>query len=104
MLLHASGETGDGAVRTELVVRAGLAAVPYLIRLREWTAAGGMLQYAFNRDPSRANAAAMLPAIQQITGYDATQAHVLALVLAVLDPAAGERQLRADPRRRRGRR
>jgi hypothetical protein len=95
MYRDASGETGDSVVRTGLVVRAGLAAVPYLIRLRQWTAAGAMLEYAFNRDPSRANAAAVLPAIQEIADHDATLADVLARVLTVLDPAAGERQTRA---------
>ena len=54
-----------------------------------------MLESAFNGDPSRANAAAMLPAIQEIAGRDPVQAGVLARVLAVLDPAAGERQMRA---------
>ncbi len=67
---YASGETSDGAVRTGLLVRAGLSAVPYLMRLRRWIAAGSMLEGAFMRDPSRANAAAVLPAIQEITGHD----------------------------------
>ena len=92
---YASGETGDGAVRTGLVVRAGLAAVPYLIRLRRWAAAGAMLERAFGRDPSRANAAAVLPAIQEIAGHYPEASGVLAMVLGVIDPAAAERQMRA---------
>jgi tetratricopeptide (TPR) repeat protein len=91
---YASGETGDGTVHTGLLVRAGLAAVPYLMRRQQWTAAAGMLERAFVRDPSRANAAAVLPAIQEIAGHDATEADVLARVLTVLEPAAGERQMR----------
>ena len=78
------------------MVRAGLAAVPYLIRRRQWDAAAFLLERAFIGDPSRANAAAVLPAIQEITDRDPVQAGVLALVLAVLDPAAGERQMRAS--------
>jgi hypothetical protein len=92
---YASGETGDGTVRTGLTVRAGLAAVPYLLRRQQWAVAGAMLEGAFIRDQSRANAAAMLPAIQEIADHDTTQAGVLAQVLEVLDPAAGERELRA---------
>jgi len=92
---YASGETGDGAVRTGLVVRAGLAAVPYLIRRQRWAAAATMLEGAFLRDPSRANAAAVLPTIQEITDRDPARTDVLAMVLAVLDPAAAERQMRA---------
>jgi hypothetical protein len=92
---YASGETGDHGTDTGLMVRAGLAAVPYLIRRQQWTTAAFMLERAFNRDPSRANAAAVLPAIQDITDRDPAQAGKLALVLAVLDLAAGERQMRA---------
>jgi len=92
---YASGETGEGAVRTGLMVRAGLAAVPYLIRRQQWAAAAYLLERGFNRDPSRANAAAVLPAIQEITARDSAQAGVLGRVLAVLDPAVGERQMRA---------
>jgi hypothetical protein len=92
---YASGEDGDGTVRTGLMVRAGLAAVPYLIRREQWTPAGSMLERAFNRDPSRENAAAVLPAIQQIADHEPEGAGVLARVLEVLDPSAGERQTRA---------
>ena len=55
---------------TELLVRAGLAAVPYLLRQQQWDNAAGLLEGAFVRDPSRANAAAVLPAIQQITRHE----------------------------------
>jgi len=50
---------------------------------------------AFNPDPSRANAAAILPAIREIADHDARESGMLAMVLGVLDPAAGERQMRA---------
>jgi CHAT domain len=93
--LYASGQTGDGVIRTKLMVQAGLAAVPYLIRRQQWTAAGIIVEHAFNADPSQANAAAVLSAIQEIADHDASEAVVLAMILAVLDPAAGERQSRA---------
>jgi hypothetical protein len=92
---YAAGETGDGGTNTGLMVRAGLAAVPYLMRRQQWTTAASMLERAFIRDPSRANAAAALPAIQEITDRDPVHAGKLARVLSVLDPAAGERQMRA---------
>jgi hypothetical protein len=70
---HASGETGDRGTDTGLMGRAGLAAVPYLIRGRQWATAAFMLERAFIRDPSRANAAAVLPATQEITDHDPVQ-------------------------------
>ncbi|HEX3963297.1 MAG TPA: CHAT domain-containing protein [Trebonia sp.] len=94
---YASGETGDRGTDTRLMVRAGLAAVPYLMRRQQWTAAAYMVERAFINDPSRANAAAVLSAIQEIAARnpDPAMAGVLGLVLEVLDPAAGERQMRA---------
>jgi tetratricopeptide (TPR) repeat protein len=92
---YASGENDDGTVHTGLLVLAGLAAVPYLIRRQQWAAAGTMLEHSFVSDPSRANAAAMLPAIQEIAEHEARAAGVLARVLAVLDPAEAERQMRS---------
>jgi hypothetical protein len=93
----ASGETGDGtgAVDTGLVVRAGLAAVPYLLRREQWAAAAIVLEHAFIRAPSRANAAAVLPAIEEIAAHDTSYAGVAAGVLQVIDPAAAEARLRA---------
>ena len=91
---YASGETNDGRIDTGLTVRAGLAAVSYLMRLEQWAAAANMLERAFNRDPTRANAAAALPAIQEIADHDIRHADVLAMVLEVLDPLAAEREMR----------
>jgi tetratricopeptide (TPR) repeat protein len=95
MYRRARGEIGDGTVHTALLVRAGLAAVPYLTRLQLWDIAALRLHNAFVYDPTRANAATMLPAIQHITRHDPRQAHTLAQVLLVFDPVAGEKQLRA---------
>jgi tetratricopeptide (TPR) repeat protein len=91
---HASGEAGDGTMHTGLAVRAGLAGVPYLVRQQRWANAAHLLEGAFLRDPSRANAAAMLPAIQQVTRHDPRQTGKLALVLRVLDPTAAETVMR----------
>ncbi|HXR27368.1 MAG TPA: hypothetical protein VN771_05855, partial [Candidatus Baltobacteraceae bacterium] len=92
---HASGEADGGGTDTGLLVRAGLAAVPYLTRRQQWTLAGYLLQHAFNAEPSRANAAAVLPAILEIAAHDPGRADVLARVLQVIDPVAAETGLRA---------
>jgi hypothetical protein len=76
------------------MVHAAQAAVPYLIRLGEWDDAGSLLDKTFRHDPSRANAAATLPALQQIVRHAPHGAGLLAQVLEVLDPAAAEIQMR----------
>jgi hypothetical protein len=93
-IFAASSAEGDGTEDTGLAVRAALAAVPYLIRQRQWELAAHHLTRAFIRDRSRANAAAMFPAIQQAARHDPSQADTLALVLQVLDPAAAEAVMR----------
>ena len=90
MHLYASGDTEDGTVHTGLLVRAGLAATPYMIRQGQWTDAARLLERAFLLDPSRRSAAVALPAIEQITSYDPSQADLLAMVMEVLNPAAAE--------------
>jgi hypothetical protein len=92
---HASGGAGGGLVNTELLARAGLAAVPYLLRQQRWDDAATRMHNAFVRDPSRANAAAMAPAIMQLAARDPRHGDVLATVLHVIDPAAGESAARA---------
>ncbi|MBO0802517.1 MAG: CHAT domain-containing protein [Nocardiopsaceae bacterium] len=92
---HALGENDDGSVNTELVVRAGLAAVPYLLRQEHWDRAAVLLENAFVRDPSRVNAAAMLPAITRIADHNSRHAGRLARILQALDPAAAETRLSA---------
>ena len=87
---QASGKADGTAVHSGMAVRAGMAAVPYLIRQQEWAPAAALIEGAFNRDPSRANAAAMLPAIRRIVRHDPSTAGLLALVLEVLDPGAAE--------------
>jgi hypothetical protein len=88
-VVAASGGDG-GAVDTRLVVHAGLASVPYMIRQGEWVDAAGLLEGAFVQDPSRANALAILPAIRQITSLAPLQVDVLARVMQPIDPVAAE--------------
>jgi hypothetical protein len=80
----ASGEAGDGTVHTPLLARAGLAAVPYLVHQQNWAAAASGLEMGFLADPSRANAAAMFPYIQQAARHVPTAAVTLGLVVQVL--------------------
>ena len=77
-----------------MVVRAGLAAAPYLLRLGAWQQAGDMLDDALIRDSSRATAGAALPALRTITtalkGTDdePDAAMRVARALTPIDPAA----------------
>ena len=96
MLDYALGETGDGDAHTGLMMRAGLAAVPYLMRGEKWMEAAVSLGCAFSADPSRSNAATMLPIIQEIVAHDPEQTDVLTRILQVIDSAQAEIQLRAS--------
>jgi tetratricopeptide (TPR) repeat protein len=91
--LHYASGTDDTAPHTELAVRAGLAAVPYLIRQEHWYDAAYMLEQAFNRNPTRASAAAVLAAIAYISRHEPRAAVVRASVLMVVDPAIAETEL-----------
>lgn len=54
---------------TGLLVRAGLAAGPYLARQQQWDDAGVLLHNAFTRDQSQAIAAVVLPAMTRIAEH-----------------------------------
>ena len=88
-------QQGGEAGRT--VIRAGLAAAPYLLRLQDWDTAGALLEQALIRDESPATIQAALPALRAIA--DATQAPEalgsLARNLAPMDPTSAETLLRA---------
>jgi tetratricopeptide (TPR) repeat protein len=85
------GETG------QIIIRAGLAAAPYLLRLQGWDTASVLLEQALMRDTSPATIQAALPALRAIA--DATRAPknlgLLARSLATIDPAEAETLLRA---------
>jgi tetratricopeptide (TPR) repeat protein len=89
-----SGEL-DGSVNTGMLLRTGLAAIPYYLRQQDWDAAGVLVYDVFLQDPSRARAVAVLPAMQQVAKHNPRTAGALAQVLRVIDPAAAEATLRA---------
>jgi hypothetical protein len=89
----ASGDGNDNPPDTRLLVHAGLAAVPYLVRQEQWTQAAALLESAFNQEPTRANAASALPAIEQISRHFPEADGLLARVLQVINPAAAETQM-----------
>ena len=86
----------EGGEVGQIVIRAGLAAAPYLLRMKDWDTAGALLDQAVTRDSSPATAQAALPALRAIA--DAT--HVgealgtLARALATVDPAEAEDLMR----------
>jgi tetratricopeptide (TPR) repeat protein len=86
----------EGGEDTALVVRAGLAAAPYLLRLGQWDAASDLLEDAAMRDRSPGVVQAVLPLLRRIAA--ATRApkdySVLAGVLRRVDPAEAEQLLR----------
>ena len=92
----ASGEAGDGEIHSGLALEAGLAAVPYLIRQRQWDIAAAILERVFLQDPSVANATAALPAMRQVARHDPSHAGVLARVLEVIDRASASAPARAQ--------
>jgi hypothetical protein len=81
-----------------LVIRAGLSAAPYLLRLGSWVRAGAMLEGVIARDSSRATAGAALPALRAIAAalkgsdHGPAAAGILARALERIDPAAADRQ------------
>ena len=86
----------QGGEAGQAIIRAGLAAAPYLLRLQDWDTASVLLEEALMRDESPATIQAALPALRAIT--DATQKPddlaVLARGLAGIDPAEAETLLR----------
>ncbi|HEX6522089.1 MAG TPA: CHAT domain-containing protein [Streptosporangiaceae bacterium] len=79
-----------------LVVRAGLAAAPYLLRRGDWAAASALLEQVIYRDMSPRTVQAALPALQRIAATTgAPKDHViLGRALSTVDPAEGERLVR----------
>jgi tetratricopeptide (TPR) repeat protein len=89
------GEQVGGAI-----VRAGLAAAPYLIRRGDWHTAGMLLERAVQRDASPGVSRRVLGLLAQIVAGDPDPQHRLeyeglyAAVLARVDPAAAQARLR----------
>jgi len=82
---------------TSLAVTAGLAAVPYLMRRGDLSAAAQALEQATTRDHTRRTAALALPRMQAIfaTGHDPRALASLARILHRIDPATGIPEMRA---------
>jgi tetratricopeptide (TPR) repeat protein len=93
---QSSGDTTEGLVLTDVLVRAGQAGVPYLIRQQRWAAAALLVESVLLRNPSRSNIAAMKSAIEKITGHDPGQASVLARTLEMTSPAIAGSILRGS--------
>jgi tetratricopeptide (TPR) repeat protein len=95
VLKHASGNTGNHTVHSDLAVRAGLGSVPYLIRQGHWLEAAITSERAFILEPSRRNAAILLPAAREITRHEPSMAGQLASILQALGESTAEQSLRA---------
>ncbi|MCO5996344.1 CHAT domain-containing protein [Actinoallomurus rhizosphaericola] len=91
---HEYAATGGGAI-----ARAGIASVPYLMRLGEWKVAGWQLEQTLMRDRARTTLVAMLPLVREIfaatkgTEDEPAIARLHAATLEDIDPQAAERQL-----------
>jgi tetratricopeptide (TPR) repeat protein len=93
-VLHLADEEGSGR-NTETVVRAGLGAVPYLLRLEEWDAAVGLLEEALGRDNSAAVTQQALPWLWRLASATETPrvTALLAQALGSADHGEAERLL-----------
>ena len=79
-----------------LVVRAGLAAAPYLLRRGDWDTAGVLLEDAVMRDKSPGTVQAVMPSLRRIAAATGApkDAFRLARVLLQVDASEAERLLR----------
>jgi hypothetical protein len=86
----------EGGEDTGLVVRAGLAAAPYLLRRHAWDTVGSLLEDVIVRDGSPGTVQTALPSLRRIAAATGTAVHqaVLARALTTVDPAQAEQLLR----------
>ena len=86
----------EGGEDSGLVVQAGLAAAPYLLRRSDWETASTLLEYAAARDGSPGTVQAVLPSLRRIVAVTGEPADVemLARALSSVDPGEAERLLR----------
>jgi hypothetical protein len=86
----------EGGEDSGLVVRAGLAAAPYLLRRGDWDAAAFLLEHAVARDGSPRTVQAVLPSLRRIAAAtgEPKDAGRLAQVLVGVDAGEAERLLR----------
>jgi len=90
---QAAKAESEGQPAGPLVVRAGLAGAPYLMRQAEWAAASALLEQVFHRDQSPATLGAVLPRMARIAAATAGSDLEFAVrgVLAGMLAAAGRR-------------
>jgi hypothetical protein len=86
----------EGYEDNGVMVRAGLAAAPYLLRRGDWNTASALLEHALIRDESSGTVQAVLPALRRVAAATGTPEDyaVLARALISADPAEAERLLR----------
>jgi tetratricopeptide (TPR) repeat protein len=86
----------EGGEDSDLVVRAGLAAAPYLLRRGDWDAVGFLLEQAVLRDRSPGTAQAVLPSLRRVAAATGTpkDASRLGRVLRGVDAGEAEQLLR----------
>ena len=82
-----------------LLLYAGRAALPYLIRLGDWERARYLIQEILHRDDSPATAAALVPALRTMAAASDSDSamrtgHLLARALESVDVQAAEQELR----------
>jgi tetratricopeptide (TPR) repeat protein len=92
---HAVQQGGGEA--GQAIVRAGLAATPYLLRLQDWDTAGALIDLALIRDHSPATIQAALPSLRAIADAAQTSQALSSVArwLASIDPAEAETLLHA---------
>lgn len=88
----------EGGEDSGLVVRAGLAAAPYLLRRGDWNTAAFLLEQSVMRDQSPGTVQAVLPSLRRIAAATGKpeDAGRLARVLARVDAGESERLLRGS--------
>jgi hypothetical protein len=88
----------EGGGSGQAIIRAGRAAVPYLLRLQQWDTASFLLSRVLNRDDSLTTIQAVLPALRAIANATRTPGNLglLADNLTRIDPAEAETLMRAS--------
>jgi tetratricopeptide (TPR) repeat protein len=86
----------EDAEHTPMIVRAGLAAAPYLLRLRDWNTADYLLEQSTLRDDSPRTVEMALPYLRRIVDATGKPQHIstLANVLRTVDHNESESLLR----------
>ena len=95
-LVFQSARERPGGEATGVVVRAGLAAAPYLMRLNAWNHAGALLEGVTIRDQSPATIRAVIPHLRRIAETTDQPGHagILGAALASVDSIEAETWLR----------